>query len=77
MAGLILSFLVDYLGQRVVARSRRDKAELPAHDLIASHAHRREAVGLYVLEAGIIFHSISKAALGPLLCFSSCSVFPS
>ena len=53
MAGLFLSFLVDYLGQ-VILRSNAAKA---------SHSQTRETVSLYVLEAGILFHSMSTEAL--------------
>jgi hypothetical protein len=52
MAGVFITFLVEYLGHRVAHRG----TEAVTHD---------SSVGLYVLEAGIIFHSISKSSLRP------------
>jgi hypothetical protein len=59
MAGLFLSFLVDYFGQRAITHSRDESRGLSPQHTTAVQEQRREVVTLYVLEAGIIFHSIS------------------
>ncbi|KAM0327155.1 hypothetical protein ACHAQA_006286 [Verticillium albo-atrum] len=51
MAGIFLSFLVEYIGQRVV------KSKL-ARGPDATSWFRPETVSIMVLEAGILFHSI-------------------
>lgn len=71
MAGLFLSFLLEYIGYRFVKLQAR-KAAL-AHSasgtVIAPHSLRSlESVSVYVMEAGIIFHSMSKC---PLFLFPS------
>lgn len=50
MAGIILSFLVDYLGHRFT-KSYATSARTPANE---------DLVNVLVLEAGIIFHSLCK-----------------
>jgi solute carrier family 39 (zinc transporter), member 1/2/3 len=48
MAGIFLSFLVEYLGHRFVLAK-------------GGNATRTALVSVYVLEAGIIFHSLSRS----------------
>jgi zinc transporter 1/2/3 len=70
MAGIFLSFLVEYIGQRVVRAKVRSEAALTLKEqsqaLLSS-----EIVGILVMEAGIVFHSLrtflfsSPSSLGP------------
>ncbi|RCI11073.1 hypothetical protein L249_7536 [Ophiocordyceps polyrhachis-furcata BCC 54312] len=53
MAGLVLSFVVEYVGQRVVAAKRRTSPEQKAKALLST-----EVVSILVMEAGILFHSL-------------------
>lgn len=61
MAGLFLSFLVEYIGIRIVqwhgSKSARASIESPGGSAKASHASP-EMVNIAVLEAGVIFHSL-------------------
>ncbi|KAK3984551.1 hypothetical protein QBC44DRAFT_353586 [Cladorrhinum sp. PSN332] len=52
MAGLFLSFLVEYLGHRLV------KARVGATDANDDKVMSTEMLSIYVMEAGIIFHSL-------------------
>lgn len=65
MAGIFLSFLVEYLGNRLVqwhgAKSVAGSVESAPH----GHAHslpaaRTDMVNISVLEAGVIFHSLRR-----------------
>ncbi|KAK3936409.1 ZIP zinc transporter-domain-containing protein [Diplogelasinospora grovesii] len=64
MAGIFLSFFVEYIGSRLVARHNQPpKEEVAAAaeeegSALAAPTPRVELVKLYVLEAGIIFHSL-------------------
>lgn len=61
MAGLFLSFLVEYLGYRVVKRQARKAAERAGTTMVPVQGLKSlEMVSLYIMEAGIIFHSLSK-----------------
>lgn len=51
MAGLFLSFLVEFVGQRIVRHKM-------AHAPCCSSWFRPETVSILVMEAGIIFHSV-------------------
>lgn len=61
MAGLFLSFLVEYAGIRLVqwhsAKSAANTVESP-ESAKRSASHSAEMVNIAVLEAGVIFHSI-------------------
>lgn len=58
MAGLFLSFLVEYLGKRfVMARAAANPTSVPRLSV--------ETVTVLVLECGIIFHSIRKFSVSP------------
>jgi zinc transporter 1/2/3 len=59
MAGLFLSFLVEYLGYRAVKWQARRKAgsAVPTAEGLKSI----EMVSIYVMEAGVIFHSLSTS----------------
>lgn len=58
MAGILLSFLVEFIGQRIVLA--KSKSAL-------SHGHQAKAwlstevVSILVMEAGILFHSLRKS----------------
>ncbi|KAL2270774.1 hypothetical protein VTJ83DRAFT_145 [Remersonia thermophila] len=59
MAGLFLSFFVEYLGSRLIqwheSKARDGSVETPGH----AHAPvRTDMVNIAVLEAGVIFHSL-------------------
>ncbi|RDA87016.1 hypothetical protein CP532_3228 [Ophiocordyceps camponoti-leonardi (nom. inval.)] len=58
MAGLVLSFVVEYVGQRVVAAKRRTSSEQKANALLST-----EVVSILVMEAGILFHSLPNNLL--------------
>jgi zinc transporter 1/2/3 len=59
MAGIFLSFLVEYVGHRIVQAKIRSEAALGTQErskaLISS-----EVVSITVMEAGILFHSLCK-----------------
>lgn len=55
MAGLFISFLVEYLGHRYLKAAKGE----------ATSGRDTELMGVYVLEAGIIFHSLSTPLLPP------------
>ena len=63
MAGIFISFLVEYAGSRLV-QWHEDKKR-PENVESAEHAHspsasRTDMVNITVLEAGVIFHSLCK-----------------
>jgi solute carrier family 39 (zinc transporter), member 1/2/3 len=68
MAGLFLSFLVEYLGIRLVqwhgAKSAAAGLESAGGVPKASHASP-EMVNIAVLEAGVIFHSLREPSRLP------------
>lgn len=57
MAGIFLSFLVEYIGQRIVQNKIRSEAALTAKERSAAILSS-ETVGILVMEMGIIFHSL-------------------
>jgi zinc transporter 1/2/3 len=57
MAGLFLSFLVDYIGQRV-ARWHAAKKSASVEPGSPAISRSSELVNVAMLEAGIIFHSL-------------------
>jgi solute carrier family 39 (zinc transporter), member 1/2/3 len=61
MAGLFLSFLVEYIGYRVVKRQTKKAAEKMGGSVASAQGLKSlEMVSVYIMEAGIIFHSLSK-----------------
>ena len=62
MAGLFLSFLIEYLGQRFVQRKVAKAAAAAASASLALDSRtvyeKTEMINIMVLEAGIIFHSL-------------------
>jgi len=84
MAGIFMSFVVEYISHRF-ARSRRANAEKHLQDSnettvvskegsdmstpiaevvrIGHHSHGSDSVGVKVMEAGIIFHSLRKSSI--------------
>lgn len=60
MGGLFLSFMVEYIGQRVVSAKVRSEAVLSRKERTKA-LFSSEVVGILVMEAGIIFHSLRKS----------------
>ncbi|KAK0745595.1 ZIP zinc transporter-domain-containing protein [Schizothecium vesticola] len=60
MAGIFLSFLVEYLGIRLVQwhAAKKAPAHAHAHGEHSHYAPSTEMVNITVLEAGVIFHSL-------------------
>ena len=59
MAGLFLSFLVEYIGSRIVVHKTRKMSTVSVEDR-ARAVLQTEIVSILVMEAGIIFHSLRK-----------------
>lgn len=59
MAGIFLSFLVEYLGHRVVLAKAKASAALSPSER-KSVFLSTEVLSILVMEAGIIFHSLCK-----------------
>ncbi|KAH6891046.1 hypothetical protein B0T10DRAFT_301216 [Thelonectria olida] len=57
MAGIFLSFVVEYIGQRVVLSKNKSDAGLSQKELAKSFLST-EVVSVLVMEAGILFHSL-------------------
>ncbi|KHO01040.1 Zinc/iron permease [Metarhizium album ARSEF 1941] len=57
MAGIFLSFLVEYIGQRIVFAKARSVASLTKEEQ-AQALLSTEVVSILVMEAGILFHSL-------------------
>lgn len=57
MAGIFMSFLLEYIGQRYVQARRESKK---AAGVNCSSHDPMETLGVMVLEGGIIFHSLRK-----------------
>ncbi|KAK2593735.1 high-affinity Zn(2+) transporter zrt1 [Conoideocrella luteorostrata] len=57
MAGIFLSFLVEYIGQRIVLAKTRASSQLNAEEK-AKALLSTEVVSILVMEAGILFHSL-------------------
>ncbi|OAA81819.1 Zinc/iron permease [Akanthomyces lecanii RCEF 1005] len=57
MAGLFLSFIVEYIGHRIVLAKEKSVAELSMEEKSRS-IFSAEVVTILVLEAGILFHSL-------------------
>ena len=62
MAGLFLSFLIEYAGNRLIqwheAKAKAGSVEATGH--AEAPAARTDMVNIAVLEAGVIFHSLRK-----------------
>lgn len=59
MAGLFLSFVIEYIGQRIV-RARVQSAALQSPHEQAKALLSAEVVSILVMEAGILFHSLRE-----------------
>lgn len=68
MAGIFLSFLVEYAGSRLIqwhgSKKRPDSVETAGHS-DSPAAPRTDMVNIAVLETGVIFHSICKRHAAP------------
>lgn len=62
MAGLFLSFLVEYAGNRLIQwhEAKRRGENVESAGTHASPSARADMVNITVLELGIIFHSLRK-----------------
>ena len=60
MAGLFLSFVVEYIGQRVVSAKMKSEKNLSLKEK-SSVLLSGEVVNILVMEAGIVFHSLRKS----------------
>lgn len=62
MAGIFLSFLVEYLGNRLIqwheAKAKGGSIEAGSDAAASLAAPRTDMVNITVLEAGVIFHSL-------------------
>ena len=63
MAGLFVSFLVEYFGQRYMQSRMKKKLGNASEEgfSVAKHNAHMEMMNINVMEAGIIFHSISTS----------------
>lgn len=59
MAGLFLSFVIEYIGHRIVLSKSKAAARLTASEK-AQATLSTEVVSILVMEAGILFHSLCK-----------------
>lgn len=59
IAGLFLSFIVEYIGHRIVLAKEKAAADLSMEEK-AQKVLSAEVVTILVLEAGILFHSLRK-----------------
>lgn len=66
MAGLFLSFLVEYIGHRVVLAKAKASAALSSTER-KSVFLSTEVLSILVMEAGIIFHSLCKLIVIPYI----------
>lgn len=57
MAGLFLSFIIEYIGHRVVMAKAKSSSSLTAEEK-AKSVLSTEVVSILVMEAGILFHSL-------------------
>ncbi|KAK3295549.1 uncharacterized protein B0H64DRAFT_148401 [Chaetomium fimeti] len=64
MAGLFISFLIEYLGFRFVKSQAKKSAAVQTMEGVAvpmQSLRSLEMVSVYVMEAGVIFHSMSES----------------
>ena len=59
MAGLVLSFAVEYAGQRIVSSNNKTSPTL-SQEQRAAALLSSEVVNILVMEAGIVFHSLRQ-----------------
>lgn len=62
MAGLFLSFIVEYVGHRIVLAKTKASASLTATQK-GGALLSADVVSILVMEAGILFHSLCKYTL--------------
>lgn len=60
MAGIFLSFLIEYIGQRIVLARTKATSHL-SREQQAQALLSNEVVSILVMEAGILFHSLRKS----------------
>lgn len=59
MAGIFLSFIIEYIGHRIVLKKTTTAARLSAAKQADAYLSA-EIVSVLVMEAGILFHSLCK-----------------
>ena len=59
MAGLFISFLIEYIAQRAI-KTHATKAEGEEFAMSAKDIAKAEFANISIMEAGIIFHSLRK-----------------
>ena len=64
MAGIFMSFLVEWIGNRVVLAKIKSEAALSPKER-SSALLSSEVVSVLVMEAGILFHSLRKCPFPP------------
>jgi len=63
MAGLLLSFLIEYIGQRYIQNEHKKAGKRNIGDKrgdAITHHGSSEALNIFVMEAGILFHSLRQ-----------------
>ena len=65
MAGIFLSFVVEYIGQRIMLNKTRAMAAMSPEERSKMWLSS-EVVSILVMEMGIIFHSIRTLSPPPL-----------
>lgn len=73
MAGLFLSFVVEYIGHRVVLAKEKSAAALSSEEK-AQSLFSAEVVTILVLEAGILFHSLRMSTSSLLYAYCRASL---
>ena len=73
MAGLFLSFSVDYAGQRFAQWHSAKKAASVEGTSLGLATRSAELVNVAMLEAGIVFHSLCECFMFP---YVTCITFP-
>ena len=66
MAGLFLSFVVEYLGYRLVKAHAAKKSTSEESSTALRGLRSTEMMSVYIMEAGIIFHSLSTCSLASI-----------
>jgi solute carrier family 39 (zinc transporter), member 1/2/3 len=67
MAGIFISFLVEFIGHRIVRAKVRSEAALTLAEKSKAMLSAR-VTSILVMEAGIIFHSVCALLPAPGLC---------
>lgn len=63
MAGLFLSFLIEFIVQRAIRWQAKKKSETDESDSSPKVVASAEMANITIMETGIIFHSLRKSSL--------------